>query len=374
MTDEPIDQPVSLPISKPTKVKIQAMVDNALKTMNERTGSSVIAIKKFIASTYSLDVEKSSNLIKKYIKESVESGRLVQAKGNSLSGSFKLSRGTLKEFEPKPKKKPSTKKAAEAKAKKEKTTEGKEPKETKAKKDAPVKKATKSASKADEQSKTATTQKKAPALKLPGAEPKLKAAAAKKQTTEGAKVTKKKPAKKQEVETEKPEAKKKTSAKKAKSPVKKKGKENIPPTKKKSQPKKKKEELMVPVMEHADSEGSLTDSPESKVKEPFSDQDEEAQVEEEFDEESDRSNGSEDDEEEEIEEEIEEEMEEEENDTGLKVTKEEDLNESDGSVSSEGSPEKVKVQPKGKAGAKPAKKRKSIATLVNSAKPKVVKR
>ncbi|XP_045466695.1 uncharacterized protein LOC123675387 [Harmonia axyridis] len=61
--------------------------------LKERSGSSLQAIKKFIASNYKVDSEKLAPFIKKYLKSAVQSGSLVQTKGKGASGSFKLAAG-----------------------------------------------------------------------------------------------------------------------------------------------------------------------------------------------------------------------------------------------------------------------------------------
>jgi len=66
------------------------MVANAIKSLKERGGSSLQAIKKYIAANYKVDSEKLSPFIKKYLKTAVASGELVQTKGKGASGSFKL--------------------------------------------------------------------------------------------------------------------------------------------------------------------------------------------------------------------------------------------------------------------------------------------
>nr|CAH7726132.1 unnamed protein product [Callosobruchus chinensis]CAH7726140.1 unnamed protein product [Callosobruchus chinensis]CAH7731509.1 unnamed protein product [Callosobruchus chinensis]CAH7731825.1 unnamed protein product [Callosobruchus chinensis]CAH7732880.1 unnamed protein product [Callosobruchus chinensis] len=66
------------------------MVINAIKGLKERGGSSLQAIKKYIAANYKVDAEKVAPFIKRYLKSSVASGALVQTKGKGASGSFKL--------------------------------------------------------------------------------------------------------------------------------------------------------------------------------------------------------------------------------------------------------------------------------------------
>ncbi|CAH1384093.1 unnamed protein product, partial [Tenebrio molitor] len=60
----------------------------------ERGGSSLQAIKKFVAANYKVDAEKVAPFIKKYLKGAVASGSLVQTKGKGASGSFKLASST----------------------------------------------------------------------------------------------------------------------------------------------------------------------------------------------------------------------------------------------------------------------------------------
>jgi hypothetical protein len=66
------------------------MVANAISSLKERGGSSLQAIKKYIAANYKVDSEKLSPFIKKYLKTAVASGELVQTKGKGASGSFRL--------------------------------------------------------------------------------------------------------------------------------------------------------------------------------------------------------------------------------------------------------------------------------------------
>ncbi|RVE41303.1 hypothetical protein evm_014047, partial [Chilo suppressalis] len=78
------------PKAKPTHPKTSEMVNNAIKELKERSGSSLQAIKKYIAARYSVDAEKLAPFIRKYLKSAVESGTLIQTKGKGASGSFKL--------------------------------------------------------------------------------------------------------------------------------------------------------------------------------------------------------------------------------------------------------------------------------------------
>ncbi|KAL3290497.1 hypothetical protein HHI36_023838 [Cryptolaemus montrouzieri] len=81
--------------AKPTHPPTSDMVNMAIKGMKERSGSSLQAIKKYIAANYKVDPEKMAPFIKKYLKSAVQSGSLVQTKGKGASGSFKLAAGGI---------------------------------------------------------------------------------------------------------------------------------------------------------------------------------------------------------------------------------------------------------------------------------------
>lgn len=80
-----------IPRGKPNHPPTSEMVNNAIKSLKERGGSSLQAIKKYVSANYKVDAEKLSPFIKKYLKAGVASGGLVQTKGKGASGSFKLS-------------------------------------------------------------------------------------------------------------------------------------------------------------------------------------------------------------------------------------------------------------------------------------------
>ncbi|CAH1383862.1 unnamed protein product, partial [Tenebrio molitor] len=82
------------PRAKPSHPPTSEMVNNAIKGLKERGGSSLQAIKKFVAANYKVDAEKVAPFIKKYLKGAVASGSLVQTKGKGASGSFKLASST----------------------------------------------------------------------------------------------------------------------------------------------------------------------------------------------------------------------------------------------------------------------------------------
>ncbi|KAA5582532.1 histone H1/H5 family protein, partial [Acinetobacter baumannii] len=78
------------PKAKPSHPKTSEMVNSAIAELKERSGSSLQAIKKYIAAQYKVDAEKLAPFIRKYLKNAVESGTLIQTKGKGASGSFKL--------------------------------------------------------------------------------------------------------------------------------------------------------------------------------------------------------------------------------------------------------------------------------------------
>ncbi|XP_043285333.1 histone H1-like [Venturia canescens] len=91
------------PRAKPSHPKVADMVNTAIKELKERGGSSLQAIKKYMAGTYKVDAEKQAPFIKRYIKSALASGALVQIKGKGAAGSFKLSASAVKAATVKPK-------------------------------------------------------------------------------------------------------------------------------------------------------------------------------------------------------------------------------------------------------------------------------
>merc|ERR1712038_948405 len=107
------------PRAKPAHPKTSEMVVAAIKALKERTGSSLAAIKKYIAANYKVDIVKLAPFIRKALKKGVESKQLVMVKA-----SYKLSKEAKAEKKPKKKvvkkkkpaaKKPKTPKKAAAK-------------------------------------------------------------------------------------------------------------------------------------------------------------------------------------------------------------------------------------------------------------------
>lgn len=88
------------------------MVLSAIKELKEKKGSSLPAIKKYLAANYKVDPAKLAPFIRKFLKAAVANKTIVQTKGSGASGHFKLAAAEAK---PKkkvaPKKKPVAKKA-----------------------------------------------------------------------------------------------------------------------------------------------------------------------------------------------------------------------------------------------------------------------
>lgn len=116
------------PKASPQHPKVAEMVNTAISFLKDRKGSSLQAIKKYIASQYKVDVQKISPKINKYLKNSVESGTLIQTKGKGASGSFIMASHTKEKAKPKSAA-PKTKKADKPKTPK-KASLTKSPKES----------------------------------------------------------------------------------------------------------------------------------------------------------------------------------------------------------------------------------------------------
>ncbi|XP_023244745.1 histone H1-III-like [Centruroides sculpturatus] len=117
------------PKTKPNHPKISQMINAAIVELKDRGGSSLQAIKKYIASTYQVDVEKLAPFIKKHLKLAVSDGSLIQTKGKGASGSFKISvSGKKSEAKHAPKIKIVAKKVVKPKPKLEKSKKVAKPK------------------------------------------------------------------------------------------------------------------------------------------------------------------------------------------------------------------------------------------------------
>ena len=143
------------PAKKADHPPVASMVNAAITNLKDRKGSSLAAIKKYIAANYKVDVAKLAPFIRRYLKKAVADGKLSQTKGSGASGSFKIGKATeekkkAKKTPKKAAKKPAAKKTPKKAAKKpaaKKEKKAKKPKASKPKKPK-AKKATKSPKKA----------------------------------------------------------------------------------------------------------------------------------------------------------------------------------------------------------------------------------
>lgn len=168
----PIKKKVAAPKAKKaaaTHPTTAVMVTAAIKELKEKKGSSLPAIKKYLAANYKVDSAKLAPFIRKFLKAAVVKGLLVQVKGTGASGHFKLAVEAKKPATKKKAaaaKKPATKKPAAAKSagtpkkrKAPKKAKAAEPAAKKAKKVAAPK------PKAAKPAKSPAKAKKAPATK-----------------------------------------------------------------------------------------------------------------------------------------------------------------------------------------------------------------
>ncbi|KAI8502665.1 histone H3-K27 trimethylation [Branchiostoma belcheri] len=73
-----------------------AMITAAVEALKDRTGSSVPAIKKYIAANYKFDVEKKAHFIKRALKALVEKGTLLQVKKTKKPAAKKTKKSPAK--------------------------------------------------------------------------------------------------------------------------------------------------------------------------------------------------------------------------------------------------------------------------------------
>lgn len=93
----------TVPKPKPTHPKTSDMVNAAIGGLNEKGGSSMRAIKKYMAEHYAVDADRLAHFIRKYLRSAVEAGKLLQVKGTGAAGSFRLPK-IVEKPAPKPKK------------------------------------------------------------------------------------------------------------------------------------------------------------------------------------------------------------------------------------------------------------------------------
>ncbi len=154
---------------------VAQMVTVAILALKERNGSSLAAIKKYIAANYKCDVAKLAPFIRRFLKQGVADGKLKQIKA-----SYKVDKTKIEK--PKKPKKPA-KKAKAVKPKKVKT---------------PKKKPAKAKKPKSDKSKKAKSPKKVVKVKKPKSDKpkKVKASKPKKAKTPKKKAAAKKPVKK----------------------------------------------------------------------------------------------------------------------------------------------------------------------------------
>merc|ERR1712061_769200 len=146
MVDTPKKAPAAKkPKAKPTHPPTSSMIAAAIKALKERNGSSLQAIKKYIAANYKCDVVKLAPFIRKALKKGVTDKKLLKVKA-----SYKLAKEEKKPKAKKPKakkaKKPvkkAAKKPAAAKKSPKKAAAKKSPATTPAAKKVPKKPAAK---------------------------------------------------------------------------------------------------------------------------------------------------------------------------------------------------------------------------------------
>ncbi|GBN16086.1 Histone H1-beta, late embryonic [Araneus ventricosus] len=73
--------------------KVSEMVLLSIAMLNDRNGSSVQAIKKYISSNFNVEEKKISAYVKRYLLMAVASGTIIQTKGKGAAGSFRLGGG-----------------------------------------------------------------------------------------------------------------------------------------------------------------------------------------------------------------------------------------------------------------------------------------
>ena len=150
--------------------KYGEMVAVAIGALKERSGSSRIAILKYLTANYKIS-DGANTYLKQALKRGVASGEFKQVKGAGASGSFKLADKPKKAAAKKPAakkpaaKKPAAKKPAAKKAKKTPKKAAKPAAKVAPKKKTPAKKAKKPVAKKPAAKKVKTPKKKAAAKK-----------------------------------------------------------------------------------------------------------------------------------------------------------------------------------------------------------------
>uniref|UniRef100_A0A8D0GD42 H15 domain-containing protein n=1 Tax=Sphenodon punctatus TaxID=8508 RepID=A0A8D0GD42_SPHPU len=69
---------------------LRVMILAAVKEMNARKGASIIAIFKYVSTTYRYDIQRNHRLLKKTLEKLIAEQVVEQVKGHGLAGSFKV--------------------------------------------------------------------------------------------------------------------------------------------------------------------------------------------------------------------------------------------------------------------------------------------
>jgi len=77
-------------VKLPTHPAWAIMMTRAVEALHEKGGSSISAIKKWILANNKVEADKLTPHLRRGLKAAIKSGKLVQAKGKGLTGSFKL--------------------------------------------------------------------------------------------------------------------------------------------------------------------------------------------------------------------------------------------------------------------------------------------
>ncbi len=82
---------LSKPKASPSHPPAAEMVQAAINAMGYRQGSSLQAIKNYVAANYKVDMARTAPFIRRYLRSAVKKGELQQPKGTGASGRFKVS-------------------------------------------------------------------------------------------------------------------------------------------------------------------------------------------------------------------------------------------------------------------------------------------
>lgn len=79
--------------AKPSRLSYREMILKAIAERNEKQGSSLMAIKKYLRSKFNVDVEMKAIFIRRSLELALKNGEVVRAtRGRGVNGSFKLAK------------------------------------------------------------------------------------------------------------------------------------------------------------------------------------------------------------------------------------------------------------------------------------------